>query len=189
VGPVLLERERSLLLVVDVQVQLAPHIAGVEALITRTSALLAAAAAFGIPKLLIEHCADRIGPVIPQLRAGFDADEIFGKTCFGALRHPEFEARLRELARTQVVVAGMEAHVCVLQTGLGLRAAGFDVVAAADAIGSRRDRQPDRTLALERLRDEGVRLAGTETILFEWCRAGDDPAFRAVLDLVKRLPP
>ncbi len=188
-GPVVrLERERSLLLVIDVQEQLAPHVAGHEALIARVCALLDACVALDVPRRLTEHCAQRIGPVIPVLRKRFGADEIFAKTAFGALRHPEFEARLRSTGRTQVVVAGMEAHVCVLQTVLGLLACGFEVIAVADAIGSRGERQADREWALERMRAEGARLAGTETVLFEWTRSGDDPAFRSILELVKRLP-
>jgi nicotinamidase-related amidase len=183
-----LERERCLLLVVDIQEQLAPHVAGHEALIARTAALLDAAEILGIPRLLTEHCAERIGPVLAPLRARFGENDIVAKTAFAAVRHPGFEARLRATGRTQVVVAGMEAHVCVLQSVLGLVASGFEVVAVADAIGSRGERGADRAWALDRMRDEGARLAGTETVLFEWTRTGDDASFRHILRLVKGLP-
>jgi nicotinamidase-related amidase len=183
-----LARERSLLLVVDVQERLAPHVADHEALIARTAALLAAAARFGIPRRLTEHCPGQLGPVIPTLRNEFADDEIFVKTHFGALDHPEFAAGLHRAGRTQIVVAGMEAHVCVMQTVLGLLDHRFAVVAVADAIGARGARAADRALALERMRAHGATLAGTETVLFEWTRAGDDPAFREVLNLVKSLP-
>jgi nicotinamidase-related amidase len=183
-----LDRDRSLLLVVDIQERLAPNVRAHAAVIARSEALLAAARRFHIPCLLTEHCADRIGPVIAQLRQRFDATEIFGKPRFAATDHPEFTAMLRARGRPQVVVAGMEAHVCVLQTVLGIAAEGLDVYVAGDAVGSRGARELDRTFALERMHSAGCTIAGTETLLFEWARAGDDDAFRDVLALVKRLP-
>lgn len=180
-------RGNSLLLVVDIQSRLAPHIAGHEALIRRTEALLDAAAMFGVPKLLTEHCPAQIGPVIEPLRSRFAIGEIFAKTCFGATDHPEFVARVQQAQRQQIVVAGMEAHVCVMQTALGLRRHGFEVVIAADAVGSREARQQDRELALRRMEQAGCLLAGTETLLFEWTGSGADAHFRSVLGTVKVL--
>jgi nicotinamidase-related amidase len=180
-------RDNALLLVVDIQTRLAPHIVGHEALIRRSRALLAAAAMFGVPKLLTEHCPNQIGPVIESLRARFAAEEIFEKTCFGAADHPRFVDLARKTARRQVIIAGMEAHVCVLQTALGLRDSGFDIIIAADAVGSRQSAQQDREHALQRLAQAGCRLAGTETLLFEWAGSGVDPRFRDVLAIVKEL--
>jgi nicotinamidase-related amidase len=183
-----LDRDRSLLLVVDIQERLAPCIHDRAGVVARSEALLAAARLLRIPCLLTEHCADRIGPVIPSLRERFDARDIFGKTRFAATEHPEFTAMLRGHGRPQVVVAGMEAHVCVLQTVLGLRADDFEVFVVGDAVGSRAARDADRAFALDRMRAAGCAVAGAETVLFEWTRAGDDPAFRDVLALVKQLP-
>src|SRR5947208_1930826 len=121
-----LDRDRSLLLAIDVQERLAPHVLGHEALITRVEVLTEAAHRFGIPAFLTEHCSAQIGPVVARLRSRFGADHIFEKTRFGAVDHPEFEAMLRSTGRSQVVVAGMEAHVCVMQTTLGLVAKGFE---------------------------------------------------------------
>ena len=182
-----LERDASQLLVVDVQERLAPHVDGQAALIARCEALLAAATSQRIPKLLTEHCPDQIGQAVPRLRERFAPAEIFVKTCFGATDHAEFVAKLHH-GRRQVVVAGMEAHVCVMQTALGLVARGFSVFLAADAVGSRVERAEDRGFALQRLREAGCTLAGTETILFEWAHSAADTAFRDTLALVKQLP-
>ena len=182
-----LDRERSLLLVVDVQERLVPHVQDHAALLARTDALVLAARRFGIPAVLTEHCPERIGPALAPLRARFDPANIFEKTRFGAADHPEFAALLEASGRAQVVVAGMEAHVCVLQTTLGLVARGYEMFVVTDAIGSRGARQHDRELALQRLRDAGCTLLGTETALFEWARSGDDAAFRDVLRWVKAL--
>jgi nicotinamidase-related amidase len=183
-----LDRATSLLLVVDIQERLAPHVAGHEALIARTQALLAAAARLGIPRLATEHCAQQIGPLVPAITGLLDPREIFPKTRFGAADHPEFQAHIARVARTQIVVAGMEAHVCVMQTALGLVAAHYDVFVVGDAVGSRSERQADREFALSRLRDAGCAIAGTETVLFEWTGSGDDAAFGDILKLVKALP-
>ncbi len=180
-------RDDSLLLIIDIQAKLAPHIVGHEALIRRAQALLDAAQLFGIPKLVTEHCPNQIGPVIEPLRARFAAEEIFEKTNFGAADHPQFVERVRRTQRSQVVVAGMEAHVCVLQTALGLREHGYDLTVVADAVGSRQPAQADREFALQRLAQAGCRLAGTETLLFEWTASGVDPQFRELLAIVKTL--
>jgi nicotinamidase-related amidase len=188
-APRRLDRAQSLLLVVDIQERLAPHILHGEALVARSVALLAAARRFGIPAIVTEHCPAQIGEVVAPLRRQFAADEIFAKTRFGAADHPEFAARLEAQGRSQIVVAGMEAHVCVLQTVLGLAERGYAVTLVGDAAGSRAARQDDRRYALDRMRRAGAVIAGTETVLFEWTQAGDDAAFRDVLALVKGLPP
>lgn len=143
---------------------------------------------FRIPVLATEHCPNDIGPLIDRLRDTLKPDELFAKTRFGAVDHPEFAARLARTSRSQIVIAGMEAHVCVMQTALGIVAAGYEAFVVADAVGSRSARPTDRTLALERMHDAGCTLVGTETLLFEWTGAGDDHAFRDVLALVKALP-
>jgi nicotinamidase-related amidase len=182
-----LDRDLSVLLVVDVQERLAPHVADNAALIARIGALIDAAGRLGIPGFLTEHCATQLGPVIASLRDAFAPENIFAKTRFGAADHAPFEALLRGVGRTQVVVAGMEAHVCVMQTVLGLAARGFEPFVVADAVGSRVAHTLDRELALARMRDAGATIVSTEMALFEWARAGDDPALRDVLALVKRL--
>ena len=180
-------RDDSVLLVIDIQRKLAPHIAGHEDLIRRTEALLRAAALFGIPRLLTEHCPGQIGTVVEPLRSQFAADEIFEKTAFGAADQPAFVERVQRTQRRQIVVTGMEAHVCVLQAALGLQQQGYRVFIVADAVGSRGARQLDRELALRRMEQAGCVLATTETVLFEWAQQGTDARLRDVLALVKSL--
>jgi nicotinamidase-related amidase len=180
-----LARDDSLLLVIDIQRKLAPAIEGHEKVLARTEALVTAAELFGIPKLITEHCPQQIGPLVEPLRSRFASDEIFEKTAFSATDHPQFVERVRATGRRQVVMTGMEAHVCVMQAALGLRAEGFAVCIVVDAAGSRAAARLDRDLALSRMADAGCLLAGTETVLFEWTGTGTDPNFRAILPLVK----
>jgi nicotinamidase-related amidase len=183
-----IDREHCLLLVVDVQERLAPQVLEHESVIARIEALISAAQYLGMPRLATEHCPDRIGALIPRLRERFLPEEIYRKTRFGAADHPEFESMVRSRGRSQIIVAGMEAHVCVMQTTLALAAKGFDMFVVGDAVGSRQERQQDRELALARMQDAGCIVLGTESALFECTAAGDDPAFRDVLALVKSLP-
>lgn len=182
-----LDRDRSQLIIVDVQEKLAPHIEGSEALIARCEALITVAEMLGVPKLLTEHCPAQIGPAVARLRDRFAPDEIFMKSYFAATDHAEFASRLVQ-GRDQLVVAGMEAHVCVMQTVLGLAAGGFEIFVVADAVGSRGARQDDRRYALDRMGTAGCTLVGTEAALFEWTRSGDDVSFRQTLKTVKTLP-
>jgi nicotinamidase-related amidase len=182
-----LERDDSLLLVIDVQQGLAPRIAGQEDLIRRVEGLLRAAAWFAIPALVTEHCADRIGPTVEQLRGRFDDEQIVAKSAFAATDEARFREKLRGRGRRHIVVAGMEAHVCVLQTVLGLLRLDFRVFVIADAVGSRPPRQDDRLWALQRMQQSGAMLVSTESALFEWTQRAGDPRFRDVLALVKTL--
>jgi nicotinamidase-related amidase len=180
-----LARDDSLLLVIDIQGRLAPAVQDHQRVIGRTEALVTVAGLFGIPKLATEHCPQKIGGLVEPLRSRFRADEIVGKSAFAATDEPAFLARLRACGRRQVVLTGMEAHVCVMQAALGLRAEGFEVVIADDAVGSRPAAQRDRVLALARMTEAGCVLAGAETVLFEWTRYATDERFRSVLALVK----
>ena len=180
-----IDRDRSLLLVIDIQSKLAPAIAGHQQVIARTEALLAGSELFAIPKLVTEHCANQIGPVIEPLRRRFGADEIFTKRAFSATDETGFVERVQAGGRRQIVMTGMEAHVCVMQAALGLRGHGFDVVIVGDAVGSRAAAQADREWALHRMAAAGCVIAGAETVLFEWTQAADDPRFRTILQQVK----
>ncbi len=182
-----LDRDQSLLLVIDVQAKLAPATQDHERVVARTQALISAAELFGIPKVATEHCANKIGALIEPLRKRLAPDEIFAKTAFAATDHPEFMQRLARHRRSQIVMTGMEAHVCVMQAALGLRAAGMSVAIVADACGSRPSAQLDRQMALQRMAAAECVVAGTDTVLFEWTRAPTDERFRSILALVKSL--
>ena len=180
-----LTREDSLLLVIDIQRKLAPAIQDHERVTARTDALVTASELFGVPKLITEHCPQQIGALVEPLRSRFRPNEIFEKTAFSATDHPEFLDKVRASGRRQIVMTGMETHVCVMQAALGLRGAGLDVWIVDDAVGSRAAAQRDRDLALARMANAGCVVAGTETVLFEWTKFATDGHFRSMLALVK----
>lgn len=180
-----LRRATSFLLVVDVQTRLAPAVSGHDRVIARAGALLDAAKLLGVPALASEHVPEGIGPIVPDLAARLVPDEIVRKTHFSCADEPRCLERFRALSRPQALVCGMEAHVCVMQTALGLAERGFEVFVVRDACGSRREE--DRETALARLGRDGVDVVTAEMAMFEWMHRADAPEFRDLLRAVKSL--
>lgn len=177
-NPPLLQRDRSALLLVDVQQRLLPAIDGAADVLAQCVWLAQLAAALDVPTVITEHMAAKIGATEPELRAAAPGAQVVAKSAFSAARDGVLEATvLRE--RPQIVLAGIEAHVCVLQTALELQARGWALFAVAAACGSRRTE--DRDLALARMRAHGVQVVSCEMVAFEWLARGDDPQFGAIL--------
>lgn len=177
----MIRRDASCLVLIDLQERLTPAIHEAGGVLRETWRLARAAARLGVPILATEQNPAGLGPLPADLRA--QAAAVIAKTAFDASAEPDGLPRALPPGRPQVVLAGCEAHVCVLQTALGLKRAGHAPVVAADAVGSRRPEH--RALALERLARAGVEIAAAEMILFEWVGDAADPAFRDVLALVK----
>lgn len=179
----LLTAQTSQLIVVDMQERLIPAIHGAARIVDRATLLLAAARELAVPVLLSQQYPQGLGPTIPALAAAVPAEDVLDKLEFSLPAAPGALARIRDRGRRQVVLAGVEAHVCVLQTAIGLAAEGFSAFVVADAVGSR---DPEnKAAALERLRRTGVTVVTTEMVVFEWLeRAGSD-AFRTLMRLVR----
>lgn len=175
-----LEVTTSTLLLVDFQARLMPAIADHAAVLANAVRLARAAALLGVPALATEENPAGLGGTVPEL-AGL-VPRIVAKRFFDATREPELAPILAALTPC-VVVAGCEAHVCVLQTVLGLLARGHAVALVADAIGSRAP--ASRTAALDRAARAGAVLLTTEMVLFEWVATCDHPRFNAILELVR----
>lgn len=142
--------------------------------------LIRGAHVLGVPVIVTEQYVKGLGPTVEPLRAALEETggyRPFEKDCFSAY------GCLPPLDRRQVLIAGVETHVCVYQTVLDLLGAGFPVWIAADAVSSRTPR--NRDLALQRLVSEGAKLSSTEMALFEMLVAAGTDEFRAVSKLVK----
>jgi nicotinamidase-related amidase len=180
---VLLDRKDCFLLIVDVQERLAPAVLERERVVANAGRLVAAAKRLEVPVFMTEHCADKIGPVLPELRNRVPADAILRKVHFAATREPACAARFSALGRSLCVIAGMETHVCVLQSAISLKEAGYRPHVVSDAVSSRRT--VDKETALARLRDNAIGLVTTEMVIFEWLERGDDEAFGDLLPIIK----
>ncbi len=176
---------RSALVLVDYQQRLLPAIDGAEAVLRDALFLAGVARALGVPVIGTEQNPAGLGPNDERVRAACDA--TLAKRHFDGTADGLVDAlRAQRPDVAQVVVAGCEAHVCLLQTALGLRRAGLDVAVVPEACGSRR--AADKVLAMQRLAAEGVALVGAEMLAFEWLHSCEHPRFRDVLALVKQRP-
>lgn len=175
-----LNAHQSFVLIVDMQTGLLPAIADHQALVERAGKLAQAARLLGVPVLATEHWAGKIGPTDPALLP--HVDTVLHKTHFDATREPDFFPAL-PVGRTRVLLLGTESHVCVLQTGLGLKEHGYDPVLVGDCVGSRHTES--RQAAWDRWAMHGLERVSAEMAMFEWLETPASPAFKQVLALIK----
>lgn len=169
----------SLLLLVDLQQRLMPAISGAGDVLANADRLAQAAGMLDIPVAATEQNPDGLGPTVEAL-IGYP-QIVLPKITFAATSDPGFDTLLPPGAET-VVVAGCEAHVCVLQTVIGLRARGRRTIVVSDAVGSRTP--ANRDAALVRAREHGAEVVTTEMVLFEWLAHSGHPRFRDVQRLI-----
>lgn len=181
----LISGEYSVLVAVDYQEKLLPHIHGRDALLRKATLLLESAGVLGIPVLLTEQYPKGLGKTVPEVARLMGDSPAVEKTCFSCAGEPEFMRRFAAVARKQAVIIGVETHVCVAQTAVELAARGFQVFIAADACGSRHPADAD--LGLRRMEAAGVVVTGAEAVVFEWLRRAGTEEFKKVSGLIKGL--
>lgn len=174
-----IDPERALLLVIDFQARLMPAIHDGEAAVRNAGRLIEAATLIGVPRLFTEQNPKGLGPTVEALPV--DEDRLVAKQSFDACREAGFLDRIPR--DTQVVVVGCEAHVCVLQTVLGLLEASRTTYVVGDAIGSRA--AESRQAALRRMERHGAEIVTTEMVVFEWLKTAEHPKFRQAVALIK----
>lgn len=176
----ILDRDSSLLLIIDMQVKLLPAMHESQALRQNVLRLARVARRLAVPVHATAHWPDKIGAIHAELTPHIQ--ETFDKTHFNACREPGFVETLPR-SRPRILLCGTEAHICVLQTGLGLARAGFSPILVADGIGSRHP--ADWQAACDRWRGQGLEIVTSEMAIYEWLETPSHPAFRDVLKWVK----
>jgi len=182
----MLEKYRSQLLIIDVQEKLYPVTAKPDQVIERCGVLLEAAGELGIPAVISEQYPKGLGATAKALRKRAGDAATMEKISFSCLRDDKIYARLEigsDEGRDQIVIGGMEAHVCVLQTALDLRQEDYEVFVVADAITARK--ASSRKLAIARMRDAGITVINTEMAVFEWLERAGTPEFKVGSKLIK----
>ena len=193
----LLDARRSVLLLIDFQGKLVEIVERPARTLAVAKRLLRLAGMFEVPALLLEQYPKGIGPTHPELRAAFDAlstpKRLLEKTTFGGCGQPGFAALIDGLrprtgsAPRQVVVGGVEAHVCVMQTVIGLLREGDQVHLCWDAISGRGEEYVRHALA--RMTQAGAVITNHESVGFEWARDKNHPRFREMSELFKQGQP
>lgn len=174
------------LVVVDIQRRLAAAMADDDrARVIRNAAILIQAAGLlNVPLIASEQYPKGLGPTEEDVAWHFPEDlSVVEKTCFACTGEAHFRDSLTANNRRQVVLTGMETHVCVLQTALGLRADGYGVFVVEDGVCSRQE--SNHRNALERMREAGVVITNTESVLFEWLHDASHEHFKKIIALIK----
>ncbi|OKH89570.1 hydrolase [Thalassospira sp. TSL5-1] len=184
----LMDAARSTLVIVDVQEKLYPACLDPVEMIEACCFLLKCANRLSVPAIVTEQYPKGLGhtakSILDLLEQDSDGSNVVDKISFSCLGAKEFLTKLEENhGRDQVVVAGMETHVCVLQTVLDLIERGREVFVVADAVSSRK--QHDRIFGLERMRDAGAKIVTRESVMFEWLRVAGTPEFKELSALIR----
>ncbi|HMK43390.1 MAG TPA: hydrolase [Dissulfurispiraceae bacterium] len=179
----LLESANSALVIVDIQERLVPAMGAKEGVIQNCLHLIEAAKLLGLPIILTEQYPKGLGPTIPEIRDALPDYQPVAKNSFSCCGEPAFREALRQTGRNKVLLAGMETHVCVLQTAVDLLSDGYVVHLVSDAVCSR-TKQNWKT-GVQYVRDAGVVITCAETVLFQLLKEAGGNAFKTISNRLK----
>jgi len=179
----MLRSSDTALLIIDVQDKLARVMHNRDALIENLQKAVKGARALDIPVLWIEQNPRGLGPTVPEVADLLVGMQPISNMSFRCCRNTEFMQALEALDRKQVLAAGIEAHVCVYQTAVGLVKSGFEVEVLTDAVSSRTPE--NKEAGLRKMRDGGVGLTSIEIALFELLEVAEGKRFKEILKIVK----
>lgn len=184
-SPELMSAGNTALLVVDVQERLIRAIASHEHVVWNVRRLIDGAKVLGVPVVGTEQYPQGLGPTVPDLADRLGS--VPSKLTFSCGGCPEIFDTLRAAGKFNLLICGIETHVCVQQTVLDLLADGWRVYVAVDAVGSRF--HVDHQTALRRMESSGATLTTTEAALFEWCEVAGTPQFKQISRLAREEGP
>ncbi len=174
----MLKAENSVLVVIDVQGKLAEVMHERDELFGNIRRLAESAKHLEVPVLVSEQLPEKLGPTHEEISDLLTDNPVIPKSAFSCCGESQFIKALKSNGKKQVVLSGIEAHICVTQTALELLEQGYTVFVVADAVSSRNPQ--NKQLAIERLRQHGAEIIVTESAMFEWLRDATHPAFREV---------
>lgn len=176
-------KENAVGLFIDIQERLFPHMQEMDQLETKLITLTAGLKVLDIPFLVTEQYTKGLGFTILPLKMAFGDYTAIEKTAFSCCDEPRFVNALSASGKKNVIICGIETHVCVLQTAIDLIQAGNQPVVIEDCVSSRN--LADKHTAIERMRQEGAIISSLESILFELARYSGTETFKAISKLVK----
>ena len=189
----MLDIQKCCLVVVDVQGKLAQSMYGRDGLFKNIQILIKAAKLLAIPTIWCQQCPGALGATVPQIAQLLTDNEPIDKASFSCCGAEKFNSRLstfsRQLVRAepavarQVLLCGIEAHVCIYQTAVDLHRKGYDVNVIADAVSSRT--LENKQIAISRMAAEGINISCVEMALFELLKTAEHPKFKEIAELIK----
>jgi len=178
-----IEREHTAALIIDIQEKLFPHMYQKEALLRRCALLLEGLKVLDIPLVVTEQYSKGLGATVPEISVLIDQESAIEKIAFSCCDEPAVMQTGAIRNSNNIIICGIEAHVCVLQTVIDLQEAGYKAVVVEDCISSRNPE--DKRVALERMRAEGAVITTSESVLLELARVAGTNEFKAISRLIK----
>ncbi len=180
----MLKPEESLVLIIDIQEKLVKACAHTESIVKKSSILGEAAKILSIPVVVTEQYPQGLGDTAEPLKEALgNSVHYIEKTNFSALREEGFSEKLTSFNKKQILLCGIETHICVYQTCAELIEAGYEVYVIKDAVSSRNEYE--YSTGLELMKSDGAKLTCVETVLFEWLGSSKHPDFKEVQKLIK----
>ena len=179
----MLKPENTILVLVDVQEKLSKAMCEKEALLDNTVKMVQGAKILDLPIVWTEQNPKGLGQTVPEIRGLLADSEPVTKLSFSCCGEPRFMQEIRKFDRQQIVVGGIESHVCVYQTVSDLVKLGYEVQVLVDCVSSRTP--ANRALGLERCKESGASVTSVETALFEMLGAAEGDRFKQMLKVVK----
>lgn len=179
----MLDEKNCLLVIVDVQGKLAQLMHDRENLFKKIRILIQASRILDIPIIWCQQVPAALGPTVPEIAELLAGNQPIDKACFSCAGCEQFREKLNELGRKQVLLCGIETHVCVYQTAVELLSKDYQVDVIADSVSSRT--LDNKQIGLNRMAAAGVHISSTETALFEILKSAEHPLFKQIAKLVK----
>jgi len=179
----LLSIDRSLLIVTDIQGKLAEIMANREELFNNVISMIEGAKILGVPILWVEQYPEGLGPTRPEIAEHLEGLEPMAKMTFSSLRNEAIKKRFEEFDRDQIIITGIETHICIHQTSMDILASGRQAYVVADAVSSRTSF--NKLIGLNKLAKAGAIITSMETVLFELLGEAGGDKFKEILKLVK----
>ncbi len=175
--------ENSILLVIDIQGKLARLMHKREQLFRNVATLIQSASIFEIPTIITEQVPEKIGVTIPEITKLIKYYQPIAKSSFSCCGEDRFNQELETLSRKQIIVTGIEAHVCVYQTVSDLLNKSYEIQVVADAVSSRTEANKD--FGLDRIKSLGGGITSTEMIICELLKSCEHPQFKEIIKFIK----
>jgi nicotinamidase-related amidase len=179
----MLNLENTALVMIDIQAKLLNVMFEKEALLENAQRLIKGLQLLGIPVIVTEQNPKGLGPTQAELAQLLPNVGALPKYCFSCGQDKGFAEALSKLNRRQILLCGIEAHICVYQSALELLSQGYEVQIVTDVVSSRA--AANKTLALSRLQSEGAKLTSTEMVLFELLKTAENPSFKEISRIIR----
>ena len=176
-------KENTGAIIIDMQERLVPHMNKVEDLHKNMEILVKGLKEFEIPIIVSEQYRKGLGPTVENINEILGDSEFLEKTSFSCCDESCLHEKLKSMNKKWMIIAGVESHICVMQTVIDMIEKGFIPVVIEDCVSSRKGN--DKRIAIERMRQEGAIISTCESILFELCRYAGSDTFKAISNLVK----